>query len=366
VTWAENSFLVAWGGAAVLSLRFRQGRVFLATLALATVVLFYWSGLAWPQWLRAHVAALGQGFALVLPLMLASISVLAECRPWGRRGAYRLSWFLLLSVALAAVVAGAPGWIGRSGEDALIWPGVGVPWGAVPGLAFGLPLAAILALSQPHPLRRAFFWASGTALLPFFVAGSLWHYAGLALILAAACVEAAYNLAFTDALTGLPSRRRLEEELGDLPRQFCIAMVDVDRFKGVNDRYGHDVGDQVLAMVARHLRRVAGGGRAYRYGGEEFVILFPGLQVARAEPLADEVRKRIAESPFVLRAADRPAKKPSASARGRSRSTRQIRVTVSIGLAGPTPRYQTPSQALRRADQALYRAKKKGRNRVCR
>jgi len=74
----------------------------------------------------------------------------------------------------------------------------------------------------------------------------------------------------------LPSRRALIERLPSLGRRYTVAMVDVDHFKNFNDTYGHDAGDQVLRMVASRLGEVSGGGTAFRYGGEEFTILFPG------------------------------------------------------------------------------------------
>src|SRR5688500_20279314 len=85
-------------------------------------------------------------------------------------------------------------------------------------------------------------------------------------------IEASYLMAYQDGLTGLPARRALTEALHQMNGKFTIAMVDVDHFKKLNDRYGHDVGDQVLRMLASRLAKVSNGGRAFRYGGEEFEI----------------------------------------------------------------------------------------------
>ena len=84
-----------------------------------------------------------------------------------------------------------------------------------------------------------------------------------------------FHMAFRDELTGLPGRRALNEKLQRMGRIYTLAMADVDHFKVFNDTHGHDVGDQVLRMVAAQLRRVSGGGHAYRYGGEEFTLVFP-------------------------------------------------------------------------------------------
>src|SRR2546426_9194380 len=92
-------------------------------------------------------------------------------------------------------------------------------------------------------------------------------------------------MAYEDTLTGLPARRALNEALLRLGGQYSVAMIDVDHFKRINDRHGHDVGDQVLKMIAAKLAQVSGGGKAYRYGGEEFAVIFPGRKAE--ECLAD-------------------------------------------------------------------------------
>ena len=142
-------------------------------------------------------------------------------------------------------------------------------------------------------------------------------------------------------------------------------MVDVDHFKRFNDRHGHAAGDQALRMVAAELQKVGGGGRAYRYGGEEFAILCPGATPAQVSDPLEELRSAIANRRFALRAPGRPRKKPDPP-RKRSRPPRLISVSVSIGFAGPTTRAGDSNAVLRAADRALYRAKNKGRNRVVR
>ena len=96
-----------------------------------------------------------------------------------------------------------------------------------------------------------------------------------ALCLVWGLLRSSHAMAYRDELTGLPGRRALNERLKMLGGNFTIAMLDVDHFKRFNDTYGHDVGDEVLKLVASRIRRVGGGGTAYRYGGEEFCIVFP-------------------------------------------------------------------------------------------
>ena len=173
--------------------------------------------------------------------------------------------------------------------------------------------------------------------------------------------RSAFELAFLDTLTGLPGRRALDDDLQGLAGRFTVAMVDIDHFKKVNDTHGHTVGDQVLRMVAGRLALVGGGGKAYRWGGEEFTLFFPGRPLAEALPHVEAVREAVAASPFVLRGKERPRRRPRQTRNPGNHAT--IRVTVSAGAAeGNGGEHQAAMEA---ADKALYHAKREGRNRVC-
>jgi diguanylate cyclase (GGDEF)-like protein len=171
-----------------------------------------------------------------------------------------------------------------------------------------------------------------------------------------------FHMAFRDPLTGLLSRRALDEHLAALGRRYTVAMVDVDHFKRVNDRHGHDTGDQVLKKVARALSHVRGA-RAYRYGGEEFTLLFPGRGTDESLDRLEALRERIATEPFRLRSASR---KPLGrrSRNGATRNASSLKVTVSIGVAENDGADADPGEVIARADKALYRAKHGGRNAV--
>ncbi len=185
--------------------------------------------------------------------------------------------------------------------------------------------------------------------------------AGLILVLA--CVEASFIMAYRDELTGLPSRRALNQTLAGLGSHYAIAMIDVDRFKRFNDIYGHKTGDQVLKLLAARLTRMSGGAKTFRYGGEEFTAVFPGKSVEDAFPHLEACRKRLAANPFIVRGKMR--RRASASLRGKYRggkARKQARVTASFGIAEPSPALRTPAQVIAAADKALYRAKKAGRN----
>jgi diguanylate cyclase (GGDEF)-like protein len=138
----------------------------------------------------------------------------------------------------------------------------------------------------------------------------------------------------------------------------------VDHFKRFNDTYGHDAGDQVLRMVAAKLQQVGGGGRAFRYGGEEFLVVFRGRSARDAEPFAESLRRMIADAGFVPRGPDRPAVKTERPPVPSRPITPRVTITVSIGLAEQSAHDSTPELVLDAADAAMYRAKEGGRNRV--
>lgn len=186
--------------------------------------------------------------------------------------------------------------------------------------------------------------------------------AGFALIVSLA--RSSYDMAYYDDLTGLRGRRALNERMRGLGGRYTVAMLDVDHFKRFNDDYGHEAGDEVLRMVARRIDRVQGGGKAYRYGGEEFCIVFAGRDLEQCLPHLEEVRSAVEDYTMTLR--DRKTRPHSKKAGRRRRGThgdpQTVSVTVSIGAAERDVRYENSEQVLKAADQALYKAKKKGRN----
>ncbi|HSE92968.1 MAG TPA: GGDEF domain-containing protein, partial [Methylomirabilota bacterium] len=186
------------------------------------------------------------------------------------------------------------------------------------------------------------------------------QFAAGALALVVALVETSHTMAYGDELTGLPGRRALDELLSELGPRYALAMVDVDHFKKFNDTYGHQAGDQLLRKIAVILQSVAGGGRTFRYGGEEFAVVFLGLDVEQAGPHLEALRQAIAETTFTVRAPDRPRRKPKQTTPG---GGKEVGVTVSIGVADSNRPGGTPAEVVKAADEALYRAKRAGRNR---
>jgi diguanylate cyclase (GGDEF)-like protein len=254
-------------------------------------------------------------------------------------------------------------------------------------LAFLIVLAILLArfFFAYKPSDAGLFWSLAAVLAGMHAGGvsriGSAYFATAALLLASSIIETSYALAYHDELTGLPARRAFNQALTRLSAPYAIAAADIDHFKSFNDTYGHDTGDQILRMVASRLARVGGGGRAYRVGGEEFNILFPGMSAKDALPHLEALRVDIEQSRFRTRglsdrrSASRGADRRAASNRRTVRTGKTMRppstvadaglsVTISIGVAEANSAAQTVDQVADVADKALYRAKRTGRNRA--
>lgn len=348
-----------------LALWFNRGRSFVVALSIL-------AGFA--AYVFFQQKAVYTALVVLVPLNALAALVAPE------RGArYRASydWLLLLGAEALLVL-----WIGAAGKSrfsgtawlALLdqWWLRSPPTPFVGRIAFAAAFAA--AVWRAWPEFKPVPVGNAGAILAFFVAAEWVGFAGTyaifmtaaGLILVAALLQESHQLAFRDQLTGLPGRRALEERLRSLEGEYAIAMVDVDHFKKFNDTHGHDIGDQVLKLVARRLAQVQGG-TAYRYGGEEFSVLFPKAGLARAQPALESIREAIESYRMAVRSPDRPKKgEEGIKRRGERAPEKVLSVTVSIGVAAPSPEAQTPQQVLKAADAALYRAKQAGRNRLSR
>lgn len=319
----------------------------------------------------ARVVAIAAAEGLI-PLNLAMIGFFVERGFFTRAG---LSRFCLLCIQPTLLILSY-----RSHSELLhhLTSQILIPWPVLQSLPLPpIPFVALLLgggfllvrfLWQPSAINAGFLWAMVTAIAPLYAGVAppvltLW-FATSGLILTVALIESSHGMAYRDELTGLYTRRALNETLLQVDGTYTLAMLDIDHFKKVNDSHGHDVGDQVLKMVATHIEEVTGGGKPFRFGGEEFTILFPGKGEQEVLPHLEELCSLIEMSGFKLRDPHRPLEKPEMSTGAETRE--KLWVTVSIGVAERNEFQQTAAQVLKAADKALYQAKEEGRNRVCR
>jgi diguanylate cyclase (GGDEF)-like protein len=361
---------LALGVGLLLSLAFKRGRALLAILSLLLADAGF----------RLFLAGGAQGFeartvyaalCVFVPLNLALMSAARERGALNVYGARRLGLLALELGATAAIVSG--GYTALT--DALYQPLLAVagPAGS-PAPQLGLIVAAlalIVAVACAVATGGVIEAAFAAALVAFAAACNAvgtpetfaWFTAA-GLILTAGVLQDSYRMAFRDELTGLPGRRALNEAVLELEGIYSIAMLDVDHFKRFNDSWGHEVGDQALKLVASRLQRVGGGGIAYRYGGEEFTIVFPGLHLPAALGHLERLRRDIEGYKFEIRSR-RPRRARAMGAQDPADDpSRWVSVAVSIGAAHRNDRLATPAAVMSAADQALYRAKQAGRNRV--
>ncbi len=354
--------------AVFLGWRFNRSRLLFGTLVvlMADQLLRRYGGVAQIDQLLAryvfHMAL------LALPLNLLLFSFWRERGIVTGQGLRRFACILFQPLLLAALFGVRGPLIVRQLEAMTVsLPLLGpLPY---PALSLGIlaGLVLLVRFRRNHDLlEHGFFWAMVCAFLAVLAANSArqaFLFSVAALILIVSAIEAAHRMAFRDELTTLPARRALSEALLKLSNTYTVAMVDIDFFKKFNDRYGHDVGDQVLAMVATLLGKVGGGGRPFRYGGEEFTILFPGKELKEAQPHLEALRQAVAEAGFKVRSAGRAGKNSDSRHKGGD-SAKKVSLTISIGMAQRDATRKTPQAVIKAADQALYRAKEGGRNRV--
>jgi len=354
---------------ALLSWRFNRSRVLMAMVALALVyaaILFY----VFQQDGNPGSATILAAIALLLPMNLAIFSAMQE------RGVNSLAGFLcLMLIGLQLVVVTLLCRPELADVAALLrqpffqWKFLNRLHVSQPSLLVFLVSMVVLVVRfiwRPKPLEGGFFWALVTAFLALN-AVSQGRAPGLyfttsGLILLVALIEMSYHMAFRDELTGLPGRRAFNEAALKLSENYSVAMVDVDHFKKFNDTHGHQCGDQVLRMVAGCLADVSGDGQVFRYGGEEFAVIFSSKTTKQCFRHLEELRRQIADAEFMVRGNDRRKNNKTKRNRANNGNKKKIQVTVSIGVASQSVRNASFDQVVRAADKALYRAKDAGRN----
>jgi diguanylate cyclase (GGDEF)-like protein len=361
-------------GGMLLAWRFHSSRIFLAL-----TILFLAQQAASVSGQAPDIPATFHALAVLVPVNFVLVSMMQE-RGFTLESVGPLALFLFAQSLTVTVFCGAAARVRTLSSTTLM------PRYAIGVLIAGAIFLGVRFLRNRKPVDSALLWSLGAFSLALQSATSTraattyWTASGF--ILVTSIIENSYLLAYHDELTGLPSRRAFNDALLRLRAPYSIAVVDIDHFKRFNDTYGHDTGDQVLRLVASHLARVTGGGEAYRCGGEEFNILFPGKKTAEVLEHLEQLRESIENAEFRMRGGNDRRQVPrgpdrrNRRNRGRGRKGDAIRrlteekpssalsVTVSIGVATSVSEKSMPDAVLESADKALYRAKGNGRNRV--
>jgi diguanylate cyclase (GGDEF)-like protein len=350
----------------VLTSVFRRSRLFFVMLVLS----LSYCALVWlsPRLSLANQRILFNAIALLFPINCVAFAFLRDRGVISPAGERRLA-FIALQVIGASLLL-----LPKTAHFAALLnqkfrPEHFADWSHLSQPAFATFLLGALVLTislarRYHAVESSFLWSLVCVFIALRAGAATSvaaiYFGAAGLLLTIAVLETSYSMAYRDELTRLPSRRALNEALLKLGDSYSIAMLDVDHFKKFNDTYGHAAGDQALQMVASKLAHVAGGGKAYRYGGEEFAVLFPGRPIEEAFTYLDRMRRLIEQTRFAVRGGDR--RRASRGKRKQRRSKAETSVTVSIGIAASDSLKTPVEQVLRFADEALYQAKAKGRN----
>jgi diguanylate cyclase (GGDEF)-like protein len=372
-----------------IALWFNRGRAFIALISLLVAFIAYRISLSFGQDDFPARAVLTAS-TIFVPANILVVMLLPE------RGIVHFRNYRWLMLGVVEVLLTA--WIATAGHTTLsgtAWHAVLDHWllKATPTPLLGrifMTGAIAFALTRAVLRRSPLDIGMTGAVVAFFIAcewpnlpvayGVFVFAAGAMLLLAV--LQDSHRMAFQDELTGLPSRRALQEKLVALGPSYTIAMVDVDHFKKFNDTHGHDIGDQVLKLVGVRLAQIGGNGKAFRYGGEEFAVVFPDTKLEDALPHLETLRKGIEDYRMSVRTEQQRRREARQNAERRSqtrsafsldhpdapplRSNRAelLSVTVSIGAAQRSEFLHRTDAVIRAADEAMYRAKGAGRNRV--
>ncbi len=188
-------------------------------------------------------------------------------------------------------------------------------------------------------------------------------YTIISMILIHAIFHMYWHRVYIDELTEIQNRRALDERLAMVPKDYSFAMIDIDHFKLFNDNYGHDEGDNVLRIVAKTMNENSKY-QVYRYGGEEFSVIFKDLDADEAKMYANKIRKKVENIPFYIRkeTPERRGESPKEQKKEMESVREKVSIRISIGVACSKGKDQPPTQVIKHADEALYKAKESGRN----
>ncbi len=365
---------------AILGWQINQTRIFWSALLLLAPYFFYLHPNHYLPGENPRNAAF-EILSASLPLALCLIFSLKENRLWSDRSLIRL----LLALSPFALFYGLSNLDPLLYRQVFYWVPV-LPTGPhlVPYLAWiTTGLFVLLTVFLPDLKIKPFMISLAVTLIPFFFATQMdlvTNFSGtelalttfrvivsfdvITVILVHAILHMYWRKVYMDVLTTVPNRQALDERLHTLRKSYTLAMVDIDHFKKFNDNYGHAEGDNVLRMVAQHLEEHLGF-KVYRYGGEEFCVVFEGSNLDSAYETMDKTRSSLQKRSFRLRSNKRrKGDIGSFFTKANDASGRRVHITISVGVAAAGKDGEDYENVIKRADQALYQAKEKGRNKV--
>jgi len=378
---ANSIFLVPYAGLiliAFLGWQVNQTRIFWTALLLLAFYFYLRSPGLFIITETGRIETL-QIVSVAFPFALCVIFLLKESRLWSDLSLARF----LLSLSPLLLLICLLSWAPDPYQKLMFWEAPSpVQAASIPKLAWvatGLFLLVVIYLYDPKV--KNFLVALMATFVPllFCIQVSLlsgvssklptsFHivvaFTTMTLILLHALLRMYWQKVYLDPLTAVSNRQAMDERLHTLNGEFALAMVDIDHFKKFNDTYGHAEGDNVLRMVAQHLAENLGD-RVYRYGGEEFCVVFEKATTETAKEMMEKTRAAMEKRKFTLRGQRKTgysaAKLLSRRSEGRGK---KVHITFSVGVASSSKIHRTPEEVIKRADHALYEAKEKGRNRV--
>ena len=364
-SWLVNLWWMSYASlaiAAIIALQFGRSRLVYACLLLVLIVVDKELGLT-VELLEVRFSGILLSFVFLLYSADKGFSALNLCFSLAiLLGLFMVSWLAIPPLQLVSQT-----WL--TSIDSLLFqlsPDIRAlitPFNSVL-LILGLLLGLLRLLLKADNTHNALYFALAlSAVMHIYrdVEFGLITIVCLAGLFCYSILKDSFTMAFKDELTGIPSRRALMQYVQTLGRKYTVVMSDIDHFKKFNDTYGHDVGDEVLKLVASKLDKVTGGGKTFRFGGEEFIIVFPRKTSAEVLPFVELVRQTIADYDIALRAKPRPPKpkKPPAKKPAKEQI---VKVTTSFGVAHRTKEHSDFASIMKQSDIALYAAKKGGRN----
>ena len=342
-----------------LTIHFNRSSVFFYTLLVIIANLAL--SLKWVNTSLSYTLLAG-----LLPLQLLILTLLPERGIISLRAIPAYASLLLTAAFAIFVVMTSPVWATQFLLTDWL-PARYFDWTQLPQTVLAIVVMVFLHMLVLCFLRPSPHMSAGLGVLIMLVAqmhaggtsSSLNIFSTAALLMCLyAVTQESWRMAYLDELTGLPARRALREKFQQMSGLYSVAMLDVDHFKKFNDTYGHDTGDAVLQMIAGKMNNVNGGGLPYRYGGEEFSIVFRNKSAKDARLHLEALRESIANSPFVI---DRGSRRKS-DKNAKIKNNAPVKVTVSVGVADSNADVSSPWDVLKLSDKALYKAKGRGRN----